>query len=239
MDARPDHMASGDGGHGREPAINLPPLILWLALLLAAIHGLRVLVLDREQDVWVMMVFSFIAERYTPAGAGLPVAAAKWWTPVSYSLLHADWLHLGVNVIWLAAFGSPLARRLGSARTLILGAIASVGGAALHAAFFLGDLVPVVGASAVVSGYMGAAARFAFQPAAGGGLSVHGRALSLSRALSDRRFLSFVGVWLALNFLFGSGALPIAGEGVQIAWQAHVGGFAAGLLAFSLFDRRP
>jgi membrane associated rhomboid family serine protease len=46
----------------------------------------------------------------------------------------------------------------------------------------------------------------------------------------------FVGVWLGLNLLFGTGLVPIAGEGVQIAWEAHVGGFVFGLLAFSLFD---
>jgi membrane associated rhomboid family serine protease len=39
-----------------------------------------------------------------------------------------------------------------------------------------------------------------------------------------------------LNALFGLGTLPIAGEGQEIAWQAHIGGFVAGLLLFKTFD---
>ena len=39
-----------------------------------------------------------------------------------------------------------------------------------------------------------------------------------------------------LNALFGLGTLPIAGEGQEIAWQAHIGGFVAGLHLFNAFD---
>jgi membrane associated rhomboid family serine protease len=42
--------------------------------------------------------------------------------------------------------------------------------------------------------------------------------------------------WVGLNALFGLGALPIVGEGQEIAWQAHIGGFVAGLLLFNAFD---
>ena len=50
-------------------------------------------------------------------------------------------------------------------------------------------------------------------------------------------FLLFVGVWLGLNALFGLGTISIGGEeGQQIAWQAHIGGFFAGLLLFNAFD---
>jgi membrane associated rhomboid family serine protease len=57
-------------------------------------------------------------------------------------------------------------------------------------------------------------------------------------SFTDPRFMSFLAVWMALNLLFGSGLIPIAGSGASIAWQAHVGGFFAGILAFSLLDPR-
>ena len=44
--------------------------------------------------------------------------------------------------------------------------------------------------------------------------------------LRDPRFLIFLGVWLGINMLFGLGTLPIAGEGQDVAWQAHIGGFS-------------
>ena len=49
--------------------------------------------------------------------------------------------------------------------------------------------------------------------------------------------LTFVGVWFGLNLLFGLGSVSfMVGENQSVAWEAHVGGFLAGLLLFSLFD---
>jgi membrane associated rhomboid family serine protease len=42
-------------------------------------------------------------------------------------------------------------------------------------------------------------------------------------------------IWLGTNYLFGSGMVDITGEGMKIAWQAHVGGFVAGFFMISLF----
>jgi hypothetical protein len=77
--------------------------------------------------------------------------------------------------------------------------------------------------------------RFVFQQ--GGPLAVRRRqgdgksyrvpAAPLSVTLRDPRFLIFFAVWVGLNALFGLGTLPIAGEGQEIAWQAHIGGFFA------------
>jgi membrane associated rhomboid family serine protease len=107
-----------------------------------------------------------------------------------------------------------------------------------------GSLAPMIGASAGISGMMGAAARFVFEP--GGSLDMwHGDrahadmvpAAPLLVALRNPRVLSFVGVWFGFNLLFGLGSLSIAGAGNQsVAWEAHVGGFLAGLLLFSAFD---
>jgi membrane associated rhomboid family serine protease len=51
--------------------------------------------------------------------------------------------------------------------------------------------------------------------------------------------LLFLAVWFGINLLFGLGSLPITGSDNTVAWQAHIGGFLAGLLLFSWFDPRP
>ncbi len=48
--------------------------------------------------------------------------------------------------------------------------------------------------------------------------------------------LAFIAVWFGLNLLFGMGTVSVTGEDQSVAWQAHVGGFVAGLLLFGLFD---
>ena len=84
--------------------------------------------------------------------------------------------------------------------------------------------------------------RFAFQP--GGPLrgwhlqdssSYRVKAVSLLEALRDPRFLSFVVVWFGINAIFGLGGLQLD-NGQTVAWEAHIGGFVAGALLFSLFD---
>jgi membrane associated rhomboid family serine protease len=61
-------------------------------------------------------------------------------------------------------------------------------------------------------------------------------AAPLSAALRNPRVIIFLIVWFGLNLLFGLGTLPIVGENEVVAWQAHVGGFLAGLLLFAIFD---
>jgi len=58
----------------------------------------------------------------------------------------------------------------------------------------------------------------------------------LLATLRDPRFLIFLGVWIGLNALFGLGSTSMVGDGQEIAWQAHIGGFVAGLLLFTAFD---
>ena len=49
--------------------------------------------------------------------------------------------------------------------------------------------------------------------------------------------LGFLAVWFVLNLVFGLASGPLTGEeNVSVAWEAHLGGFVFGLLAFSLFD---
>jgi membrane associated rhomboid family serine protease len=213
--------------------------------LLAGVHGLREFVLSPEADRDFLFWFAFIPLRYEPsvlATAGWPGGVAgDIWTFVTYALIHGSWLHLGINVVWLLAFGSPVARRFGAWRYLAFFAATAAAGAAVHLATHLGDRVIMVGASASISGFMAAAIRFAFQRHAPLGLfgsnEAHAYrmpAAPLSAVLRDGRVLAFIAVWFGLNLLFGT--VSIDGSDQPIAWQAHVGGFVAGLVAFALFD---
>jgi membrane associated rhomboid family serine protease len=54
--------------------------------------------------------------------------------------------------------------------------------------------------------------------------------------LRDPRILAFLAVWFGINLLFGIGAVQMPGTEGSVAWEAHIGGFLAGLLGFTLFD---
>ena len=230
-----------------EPIFNVPPVVSATLAVLVIVHALRTWVLTQEQDVELLLLFSFIPARYDPAvlaqGAVPGGLGAQIWTFVTYALIHGDWVHLGLNAVWLLAFGTPVARRFGAMRFVAFFAVTAAAGAAMHFAFHAHAFVPMVGASASISGFMAAAMRFAFQRS--GPLGLIGRddpatyrvpALPLTAVLRDARVLTFLAVWFALNLIFGIGSLSLDGGEQAIAWQAHIGGFLAGLLAFAAFD---
>ena len=234
----------------REPLFNVPSVIVASLAVLVLIHGVRTLLLTEDQDIWILLYFAFIPARYDstavlggllPGGVGADV-----WTFVTYSLLHGSWMHFGVNAVWLLAFGSAVARRFGAMRFLAFFAITAAAGAAMHLLTNSGSQAPMIGASASISGAMAAAMRFAFQR--GGPLgalrggdddSFRVPALPLRHVLSDPRVLAFLAVWFGINILFGLGSQSITGDNEVVAWQAHIGGFLAGLLLFSWFDPKP
>jgi membrane associated rhomboid family serine protease len=230
----------------RQSAINAPTVIIVLLAILLAIQ-IVLSVLPEADFETVLLLFSFIPARFGGEFAtqldwpgGTP---ADVWTFVTYAFLHGSWMHLGVNAIWLLAFGSAVAWRFGTTRFLSFSAICAAAGAGTHLALHWGDMSPVIGASAALSGHMAAAIRFMFQPGAplglfrvGGQAAFRVPAHGLREVLRDRRVVMFLFVWFAINVVSGIGVLAIAGEGETVAWQAHIGGFLAGLILFPLFD---
>ncbi len=259
----------------REPIFDAPFVVVALAILLLAIHLGMSLLSDAAQDA-VARQLAFIPGRLTIAlwpselqsvlaranesPEALRQAAilrhfhivedgAKIWTLLTYALLHGGWTHVGLNVVWLFAFGPPVARRLGVVRFLLIFAATTIAGALVHWAFNPLDFTPLIGASAGDSGLMAAATRFVFQPGGPLGGAGYSRsaprpddwvpAPSLPLLLRERRVLAFLAVWFIANFIFGAGAQALGLSDGPVAWLAHVGGFVLGFLAFPLFDRRP
>jgi membrane associated rhomboid family serine protease len=233
----------------RQRILNVPAVVVALVVALALIHAFLVLALTAEQTTEALLLFAFIPARYDPAVLPDVVwpggEAADIWTFVTYALIHGDISHLVFNAVWLLAFGSPVAQRFGPWRFLAFMAATAAAGAGVHLMMHFGELLPMIGASAAISGTMAAAIRFAFQP--GGPLSSwrdraetnQVPAASLLASLRDPRVLAFLAAWFGINLLFGLGPISMPGIEQAVAWQAHIGGFVAGLLSFSAFDPVP
>lgn len=232
----------------REPILNVPAVVLLLLTMLVAVHAVRALVLSEQADQLFVLTFAFIPARFDsvldgviPGGSG-----AEIWTFVTYALLHADLTHLGFNGVWLLAFGSPVARRFGVSRFLLFCVVTVAAGALAHLITHAGERNPMIGASAAISGMMGAATRFAFQRGGSldfwrglGGDPERIPAAPLLVALRNPRVVAFLVVWFGLNLFFGLGSISLTDAEQSIAWEAHVGGFLVGLLLFSAFDPIP
>src|ERR1041385_1040712 len=156
------------GLHGRrEPIFNVPTVVVAMLAILVFVHVVRTFALTEQQDFDLLLWFAFIPARYNAAvtaGAGAVAGLGpQIWTFFTYALIHGDWTHLGLNGVWLLAFGTPIARRFGTMRYLAFFAVTAAAGAAAHLATYGNAYAPVIGASASISGFMAAAMRFVFQ----------------------------------------------------------------------------
>jgi membrane associated rhomboid family serine protease len=222
----------------REPAINLPMVIIGLIAVMVLIHGVDAFFLTRVRSALLTGVAAFIPGVY---GSGAADYVIPFWyyltSPFTYSLLHGSWMHLGVNCLWLAVFGAPLAARIGAARFLLFFFITAGFGAFAHYLAHTNSFVPMVGASGAISGCTAAAARFAFK-VRNGTQGFSGAPLTLAQTFTNRSSLIFIIVWFAISLLSGPVIPQAFGGADNIAWEAHIGGFLAGLILLPLFDRR-
>lgn len=232
----------------REPILTIPGAMVALIVVMAAIHGARAL-LPIAADQEVIWTFGFVPARYDasvlagkfPGGVG-----AEFWTFLTYAFLHADFSHFLFNMLWMLPFGSALARRFSSLQFFVFLALTAIAGAVAHLITHQHEVAPMIGASAAVSGAMAAAIRFAFQR---GSFLSFGRsdanaaalvpALPLWTSLRSPRVLGFLAVWFGINIVFGVGLIGVGSAAQSVAWQAHIGGFLAGLFLFSWFDPVP
>jgi membrane associated rhomboid family serine protease len=219
---------------GPQPFLRLPGAVTALAALLLGIQAVLSFLAPARAD-GILFNYGFVPVRYSPsflAAHGIdPGSLLDRVLPFfTYMFLHAGWTHVIVNTVWLAAFGAVVARRFGNVRFFAFFILCGLAGALLHLALNWNAIAPVVGASAAISGLMAAAFRL---------IGREGDAFSGPQPLAplfSRRILIWSAIWIVLNIVAGISGVG-AGPGVQlIAWEAHLGGFLAGLLLSGLFD---
>lgn len=207
----------------RQPIFQIPAIVVGMIVLLLGIQAWQRFV-PGASGPEIMFRFGFVPARYSPGfwlGGTLLDKIIPFFT---YMFLHADWNHVIVNCVWLLPFGSLAARRYGSAVFLLLFVICGVAGVVLHLALNFTSTSPVIGASASVSGLMGASFRAPSRP---------GEPLE---PLWSKRVLLWSASWIALNIFAGLTGFG-TGPGVHmVAWEAHIGGYFAGLLLVGPLD---
>src|SRR5262245_63001323 len=135
-----------------ERAINLPPAILWLIGINVAVYLVRQLLSD-SVDQALVTELGLVPANITGDQGSLLLSLVSLFT---YQFLHGGWVHLGVNMLSLAAFGAPVERLLGVRRFVLFYLSAGVVSAAGHILFFQNSPDPVIGASGAISCVFGA-----------------------------------------------------------------------------------
>jgi len=202
----------GGGSHG--PIVNLPRMT---QILILANIGVFVVCqfLPESWYYWLLVHFQFSVLRFTNA---VPFYWTVILTPVTAQFLHANWMHLLSNMVSFVLFGTIVERAIGERRMLVLTLTTGILGNLAFLALNYGENISNIGASGAGSGLFGAAVRLLVRQR-------HGQ--------DTRQIWIFAAIWV------GIALLPAVMSGQSnIAWEAHVGGFLAGLLLIDSFDRR-
>ncbi|MGE3303722.1 MAG: rhomboid family intramembrane serine protease [Hyphomonadaceae bacterium] len=207
---------------GRERFFNAqPPAATWLGGLIVAAHVAR---WAAPEDVKIQFAdaLAVIPIRYEE-GVSLANLAAIF----GHVFLHANWIHLGFNMALFFAVSGAVARRLGAAggqtwRFLALFFLSAAGSAACYIAINRGSGVGAVGASGAVCGLFAA--------------YLMGARWDWRASLRDKWVLQTGFAFLAVNvgLAFVARMLGV----LPIAWEAHLGGFVAGAVAFPFLAPR-
>ncbi|MCX7852335.1 MAG: rhomboid family intramembrane serine protease [Caldilineales bacterium] len=157
-----------------------------------------------------------------------------WLTLVTSMFLHGGWAHLFSNVLALYIFGDNVEDRLGSGRYLLLYLFSGLAAGIVHIVFNPTSTIPAIGASGAISGVL--AAYFLFFPTA--------RVITLVPLFFWPWFVEipavvYLGFWFVSQLLNGVLSVVVGAQALGgVAWWAHVGGFAAGLVLAPLLKRR-
>lgn len=146
-------------------------------------------------------------------------------TVLTSLFLHGGWFHVIGNLLYLRVFGDNIEDRFGHLGFLLFYVASGTAGAMAQVFFEGRQDVPVIGASGAIAGVLGA--YVVLYPAA--------RVVTLFPIFIILTFIEvpavlFLGIWALQQLLNGYLALGDVGRGEGVAWFAHIGGFALGVL---------
>lgn len=168
-----------------------------------------------------------------------PLLSNPWgngYRVISSMFLHAGWLHIIGNMLYLWVFGDNIEDRVGHLRYLFFYLLVGAGAALTQSYMNSSSTIPMLGASGAIAGVMGA--YFVLYPRA-----------RVTVAFPIFIFIKFIeipailllGFWFIFQALQGYGSLVNLAAGAKdlggVAWWAHAGGFLAGVLLIFIFRK--
>ncbi len=167
--------------------------------------------------------WAFVPRRFLAnPGADLP-------TLFTSMFMHAGWLHLLGNMLYLWIFGDNVEDRFGHLKFTIFYLLCGIAATFAQLAFSSGSNIPNLGASGAIAGVLGSYIL----------LFPRSRVnVLMGRGVIPMPALAVIGIWIVLQFVSGIGSISNTAESGGVAYMAHIGGFIAGfVLTFFLRGR--
>jgi membrane associated rhomboid family serine protease len=197
----------GDDNSGRR-------LVPYVTYVLIALNVLFFLVELAGGDAFIG-AWAFIPSRFLadPGGDFLTIFTSMF--------MHAGWVHIGGNMLYLWIFGDNVEDRFGHLQYLFFYLVCGIAATFAQLAFSIGSNVPNLGASGAIAGVLGAYL-----------LLFPSRKVTVLLGYGVARMpaLIVIGFWIVLQFFNGIGSIVVSTDTGGVAYMAHIGGFIAGLV---------
>jgi membrane associated rhomboid family serine protease len=207
------------------PFVNLTLILANIAAFIYEL-GLEVTLPRRAYEA-VLLSYSTVPARFPAFLAGHAGFEVSFLPLITSMFLHAGFLHIAGNMLFLWIFGDNVEDFFGHLPYLFFYLVCGVGSGLLHVLFNLHSSIPALGASGAISGVMGAY------------ILLHPRARILTLVFVfplPVPAVIFLGLWFVLQFLSGINTLGGGSSGGVAVW-AHIGGFLLGMLLTTLARR--
>ena len=205
----------GDDNRSRRsfPAVTYALIALNLVFFFAELNGG-----DSFIQEWAFVPRRFLAN---PGG--------DFATLFTSMFMHAGWLHLLGNMLYLWIFGDNVEDRFGHLKFTIFYLLCGLAATFAQLAVSTGSNIPNLGASGAIAGVLGAYIL----------LFPRSRVnVLMGRGVIPMPAMVVIGLWIVLQLVSGIGSISNTAETGGVAYMAHIGGFAAGfLLTFFLREK--
>ena len=170
-----------------------------------------------------VMRWAFVPSRF------LANPGAEVLTLFTSMFMHAGWLHLGGNMLYLWIFGDNIEDRFGHVGFLVGYLVCGLAATAAQLAFSLDSSIPNLGASGAIAGVLGSY------------ILLFPRArvsVAQGQAVVPVPALIVIGLWFVLQLFSSIGSIAASADTGGVAYMAHIGGFVAGVVLTFLFRGR-
>jgi len=167
-----------------------------------------------------IMKWAFVPSRF------MANPAADFLTLFTSMFMHAGWLHLGGNMLYLWIFGDNVEDRFGAIKFILFYLLCGLAATAAQLVFSLDSNIPNLGASGAVAGVLGA--YILLFPSARVSVLQGARVIPVPA-------LIVIGLWFVLQLFSSIGSITQSSDTGGVAFMAHVGGFVAGFVLTFLF----
>lgn len=212
-----------------ENPIRITPYVTYVLIALNVVVFLYEGTLNQPELLGFLRLFAVVPEELTTAlqGGNVGQPVPELLTPFTSQFLHAGWLHLGGNMLFLWIFGNNIEEELGRSRYLLLYLSCGALAAMTQWYFTAQSGTPSLGASGAIAGVMGAyILRFP-------GVAVETVIPPLIFFTFRVPAVFYLGFWFLQQAFYGVGSLSPANVGMEgggVAYWAHAGGFVFGAI---------